>query len=140
MKIPDWQYMQIESELSSMSDQEINEYKDEINKSLNSTIKKSMENKLFLYIKCFFGCLLICSFWLVPLYLISSVTENSDIIIFSVAIIGFVLFIPFSNSNYFKSFTQKEELESKELKEIKERLAIENLAIKRNLEERKNIH
>ena len=141
MKIPDWQYMQIESGLTSMSDQEINEYKDEINKSLDNIIKESLINKLFLYIKCFFIFLLTCLFWLIQFYLISSVTDNKDIIVYIIMpIIGFMLFIPFINSNYFNTFTQKEEIEIQELKEIKERLAIRYSAIKRNIGERKSIH
>ena len=141
MKIPDWQYMQIESGLTSMSDQEINEYKDEINKSLDNIIKESLINKLFLYIKCFFMFLLTCLFWLIQFYLISSVTDNKDIIVYIILpIIGFLLFIPFINSNYFNTFTQKEEIEIQELKEIKERLAIRYSAIKRNIGERKSIH
>ena len=141
MKIPDWQYMQIESGLTSMSDQEINEYKDEINKSLDNIIKESLINKLFLYIKCLFMFLLTCLFWLIQFYLISSVTDNKDIIVYIIMpIIGFLLFIPFINSNYFNTFTQKEEIEIKELKEIKVRLAIRYSAIKRNIGERKSIH
>ena len=141
MKIPDWQYMQIESGLTSMSDQEINEYKDEINKSLDNIIKESLINKLFLYIKCLFMFLLTCLFWLIRFYLISSVTDNKDIIVYIIMpIIGFLLFIPFINSNYFNTFTQKEEIEIQELKEIKERLAIRYSAIKRNIGERKSIH